>query len=65
VADETEAAKACKRRVDHLKEFEKLSVTAQNQWKKKRLDRMLVDYFLRSGYYNTALKLAQDSSIEV
>jgi hypothetical protein len=26
---------------------------------------MLVDYFLRSGYYNTALKLAQDSSIEV
>ncbi|XP_064630741.1 E3 ubiquitin-protein transferase MAEA-like [Lineus longissimus] len=64
VADETEAAKACKRRVDHLKEFERLSVTAQNQWKKKRLDRMLVDYFLRSGYYNTALKLAQDSSIE-
>ena len=63
--DETEAAKACKRRVDHLKDFEKLSLTAQHQWKKQRLDRMLVDYFLRSGYYNTALDLAKSSGIEV
>ncbi|XP_074641550.1 E3 ubiquitin-protein transferase MAEA-like isoform X1 [Tubulanus polymorphus] len=64
IVDETEAAKACKRRVDHLKEFEKLSLSAQAQWKKKRLDRMLVDYFLRSGFYSTALKLAKDSGIE-
>jgi len=35
------------------------------QWRKKRLDRMLVDHFLRSGYYNTAIKLARHSGIEV
>lgn len=34
-------------------------------WKKKRLDRMLVDHCLRSGYYETAIKLAKDSQIEV
>ena len=34
-------------------------------WQKTRLDRMLVEYFLRAGYYNTAIRLAQHSSIEV
>lgn len=29
-----------------------------NQWRKVRLDRMLVDYFLRNGYYESANKLA-------
>lgn len=29
-----------------------------NQWRKVRLDRMLVDYFLRNGYYDSAAKLA-------
>ena len=29
-----------------------------NQWRKVRLDRMLVDYFLRNGYYDSANKLA-------
>lgn len=29
-----------------------------NQWRKVRLDRMLVEYFLRNGYYNSANKLA-------
>ncbi len=60
-----EAAQACKRRIDHLKEAEHLPPTAANQWKKKRLDRMLVEYFLRAGYYNTAIKLAKHSGIEV
>jgi len=54
-----------KRRVDHLKEAESLQPHAKPLWHKKRLDRMLVEYFLRSGYYNTALKLAQHSDIEV
>ena len=30
-----------------------------------RLDRMLVEYFLRAGYYTTALRLARHSGIEV
>lgn len=39
--------------------------SAATQWKKKRLDRMLVEYFLRAGYYNTAIKLASHSGIQV
>ena len=58
IQDELEAAQSCKRRLDHLKDCERLSEPAINQWKKKRLDRMLVEYFLRVGYYNTAIKLA-------
>jgi macrophage erythroblast attacher len=34
-------------------------------WKKKRLDRMLVDHLLRAGYYDTASRLATDAQIEV
>ncbi|CAG5014402.1 unnamed protein product [Parnassius apollo] len=32
--------------------------TSLNHWRKVRLDRMLVDYFLRNGYYDSANKLA-------
>ena len=60
-----DAAKGCKRRLEHLKELDTLSSAAANQWKKKRLDRMLVEYFLRAGYYNTAIRLAKHSNIEV
>ena len=65
IGDEIDAAQACKRRLDHLKEFERLPPSGATQWKKKRLDRMLVEYFLRAGYYNTAIKLAKHSGIEV
>lgn len=34
-------------------------------WKKKRLDRMLVDHCLRQGFYETAKKLSVDADIEV
>lgn len=34
-------------------------------WRKRRVNRMLVEYFLRAGYYNTALKLARQMGIEV
>ncbi|KFM83088.1 Macrophage erythroblast attacher, partial [Stegodyphus mimosarum] len=64
VSEELEAASVCKRRLDHLKEHGSSSESAVTQWKKKRLDRMLVDHFLRCGYYNTALKLAKHSNIE-
>ena len=42
-----------------------MSDANKTQWTKKRMDRMLVEHFLRGGYYNTAMKLAQYSDIEV
>lgn len=41
-----------------------ISQGAINQWKRKRLDRMVVEYFLRNGYYNAALTLAEKSEIK-
>ncbi|XP_046361076.1 E3 ubiquitin-protein transferase MAEA-like [Haliotis cracherodii] len=64
IQDELEAARVIKRRVEHLKEAENLPEEARPLWQKKRLDRMLVEFFLRAGYYNTALKLARHSEIE-
>ncbi|XP_015910191.1 E3 ubiquitin-protein transferase MAEA [Parasteatoda tepidariorum] len=64
ISEELEAASVCKRRLDHLKQHGSSQDSAVAQWKKKRLDRMLVDHFLRCGYYNTALKLAKHSNIE-
>ncbi|VDI77842.1 macrophage erythroblast attacher [Mytilus galloprovincialis] len=64
INEELEAARVIKRRVDHLKEAELLHPHTKPLWHKKRLDRMLVEYFLRAGFYNTAIKLAQQSEIE-
>ncbi|XP_050399540.1 E3 ubiquitin-protein transferase MAEA [Patella vulgata] len=61
---EIDAARVIKRRVDHLKEVENLPDSAKPLWHKKRLDRMIVEFFLRKGYYNSALKLAKHSEIE-
>lgn len=33
-------------------------------WRRKRLDRMVVEYFLRNGFYNSAIKLAERSDIK-
>lgn len=54
-------------RLDHLKSFAsgELSKEAAISWKKKRIDRMIVDHFLRSGLYNTAIAIAKNSEIEV
>ena len=32
-------------------------------WNKTRLDRMLVEYLLRQGYYETALELADNAGV--
>ncbi|ESO95172.1 hypothetical protein LOTGIDRAFT_117625 [Lottia gigantea] len=61
---EIDAARVIKRRVDHLKEVENIPAGAKPLWQKKRLDRMIVEFFLRKGYYNSALKLAKHSDIE-
>ncbi|XP_071827781.1 E3 ubiquitin-protein transferase MAEA-like [Apostichopus japonicus] len=64
ISIEEDSAQVCKKRLAHLKERENCNGSALNVWKKKRVDRMLVEYFLRAGYYETALKLARHSDIE-
>ncbi|KRT80391.1 hypothetical protein AMK59_6453, partial [Oryctes borbonicus] len=68
IAEELHATNVCKRRIDHLKEraiqSPSISQAALNQWKNKRLDRMVVEYFLRNGYYNAAILLAEKSCIK-
>jgi macrophage erythroblast attacher len=40
-----------------------IAVAAANQWKKIRLNRLIVEHFLRLGYYDTAEILANRSGI--
>uniref|UniRef100_A0A8C6KRM8 E3 ubiquitin-protein transferase MAEA n=1 Tax=Nothobranchius furzeri TaxID=105023 RepID=A0A8C6KRM8_NOTFU len=61
---EDESAKLCKRRIEHLKEHSSDQPASVSLWKKKRMDRMMVEHLLRCGYYNTAVKLARQSGIE-
>ncbi|XP_052752827.1 E3 ubiquitin-protein transferase MAEA [Galleria mellonella] len=71
INEELQAAMVCKKRLEHLKEHAHSITepstpqvrTALNQWRKVRLDRMLVDYFLRNGYYDSANKLADARSL--
>lgn len=70
ISEELAASNVCKRRLEHLKEHGALTTTgktsqgAVNQWRRKRLDRMVVEYFLRNGYYNAAITLAERSEIK-
>lgn len=70
ISDELQATNVCKRRIEHLKEHEVITANGNvsqgsvNQWRRKRLDRMIVEYSLRNGYYNTALTLAEKSQIK-
>ncbi|RZC34312.1 macrophage erythroblast attacher [Asbolus verrucosus] len=70
ISEELAASNVCKRRLEHLKERETLTASgalsqgAVNQWRRKRLDRMVVEYFLRNGYYNAAITLAEKSDIK-
>lgn len=40
------------------------SKARNTEFGKKHLDRMLVEHFLRCGYYDTAIKLAKESQVE-
>ncbi|XP_018568004.1 macrophage erythroblast attacher isoform X2 [Anoplophora glabripennis] len=70
ISEELAASNVCKRRLEHLKDHNTLtpggniSQGALNQWRRKRLDRMVVEYFLRNGYYNAAITLADRSDIK-
>ncbi|XP_031554328.1 E3 ubiquitin-protein transferase MAEA-like isoform X2 [Actinia tenebrosa] len=58
------SVKHCKTRLDHIKEHADERKSSVLVWKKKRLDRMLVDHCLRQGFYETAKKLAAEADIE-
>lgn len=71
ISEEISAGFVCKRRLEHLKQncstnshdedmspSTELQLAASNQWKKIRLNRMIVEHFLRLGYYETAETLA-------
>ncbi|XP_069679041.1 E3 ubiquitin-protein transferase MAEA [Periplaneta americana] len=69
ISEELEAAYVCKRRLEHLREHAGSngaagnSTGAVNLWRRRRLDRMLVEYFLRRGYYGAATRLATRSDL--
>lgn len=63
--EEQEALQVCKYRLDHLKGmFENKNDVASNVWKRKRLDRLLVDHLLRGGYYESAARLTEESNLK-
>lgn len=55
-------AQKCRVRLDHLE-----SADAENmsEWNNTRMKRILVDYMLRMSYYDTAVKLAKSSNLQV
>jgi len=57
-------ADRCKKRLEHLKEYDSEQEVVVSLWKRQRLDRMLADHFLRSTFYDTAIKLVKSSKIE-
>ena len=65
LSEEVGVADTIKVRCQHLKEGcdESREEVEVKQWRKTRLDRMLVEYLLRQGYYDTALQLAETSHV--
>ncbi|XP_050534614.1 E3 ubiquitin-protein transferase MAEA [Daktulosphaira vitifoliae] len=63
ISDELQAGMVCKKRLEHLKEHSSPCEAIVQNWRRRRLDRMLVEYFLRCGYYNSANKLANFSDL--
>lgn len=56
-----------KKRIQHLEslhEIPNLTDVKYNQWSRTRLDRLMVDHMLRSGYSESAKQLAQDKGVE-
>ena len=63
--EEKDLLKLIKKRIDHLKDHDTTNQVINKSFKKQRFDRMLIDYFLRSGFYKTAQLLADKSGIQV
>uniref|UniRef100_A0A9J2PCD7 E3 ubiquitin-protein transferase MAEA n=1 Tax=Ascaris lumbricoides TaxID=6252 RepID=A0A9J2PCD7_ASCLU len=75
VADEMSMAKLLESRINYLKEARvqrKMTFKANTNdswkreaWRHQRIDRLIIDHLLRSGYFETAQKLAEQSDVEV
>ena len=61
--EERDLLKLIKKRIDRLKEHESTNLAVQRSFKKARFDRVLIEYFLRAGFYSTAQMLADKSGI--
>jgi macrophage erythroblast attacher len=54
----------CRLRLAHLGEYEENpDEKSRTRWHKIKLDRLLVDYLLREGLYETAMSIAKESNI--
>ena len=63
--EERELLVLIKKRIEHLKEHDSQNQLVNKNFKRLRLERMLIDYFLRIGFYETAQLLAKRSEIQV
>ena len=65
ISEEIEVSDTIKKRCQHLKRGcdETAGDVEMKAWRKTRLDRMMVEYLLRQGYYDTALQLAENSGV--
>ncbi|DBB16480.1 TPA: hypothetical protein ACH3X3_014757 [Trebouxia sp. C0006] len=54
----------CQARIQHLQELGAPAKDEVINWNRKRLDRLLVDHLLHSGYYNAAELLTSESNIK-
>lgn len=57
-------AQRCRARLSHLADLGSAERDGYIKWSRKRIDRILVDHMLRSGYYQAAITLAQTSGIQ-
>ena len=67
-AEESSALERTRRRIEHLNQASTFTGTEQPdyyRWQRIRLDRMLVDYFLRRGMTDTAAIHVRDTGIQV
>ena len=65
--DERRIQDQSRKRIQHLEELHSipsLEDVKYEQWSRTRLDRLLVDYMLRSGYSGSAKQLASEKGIE-
>ncbi len=59
--------KHARKRIQHLQDLydiHSLADVRYNEWSRIRLNRLLVDYLLRSGYGESAVTLAREKAIE-
>jgi len=58
-------ADKCLQRLQHLSEYTtNADPKSEAIWRKKRLDKILVDYFLRNSHYETAIEMVKCGGIE-